>query len=181
MILMLLSERSYNWGSMKKQLAVSTIVMLGAMAIAQDSSTPISLRIGFDYPVLASTRNNAKEFYGIGLQRKIKDLQESENYTTALELSIDYYGRNNYRHIPIMANYVGYSKKGSSFWSVGGGFGFVKRPMGGGTESIGRLAYQVGIGLNLTSGETASFVELKFMGSEASEVNSLGLYYGIRF
>ena len=166
---------------MKKQLAVSTIVMLGAMAIAQDSSTPVSLRLGFDYPVIAATRNNAKEFYGIGIQRKVSDLNDSERYTTALEVSMDYYGRNNYRHIPILLNYVGYSKKGDSFWSVGGGFGFVKRPANGGTESIGRLAYQLGVGLNLSSGITSSFLELKFFGSEASEVNAAGIYYGIRF
>lgn len=166
---------------MKKQLAVSTIVMLGAMAIAQDSSTPVTLRLGFDYPVIAATRNNAKEFYGIGLQRKVGNVRDSDQYNTALEMSIDYYGRNNYRHIPILLNYVGYSKRGDSFWSVGGGFGFVKRPANGGTESIGRLAYQVGVGLNLSSGATASFVEVKFFGSEASEVNAAGIYYGIRF
>ncbi len=181
MLLKLSLERSENWGSMKKQLAVSTIVMLGALAIADDSTTPVSFRLGFDYPVIAKTRNNTKEFYGFGLQRKVSDLGSSEHYDTALELSVDYYGRGDYRHIPILANYVGYSKRGDSFWSVGGGFGFIKRPSGAGTESIGRLAYQASIGLNLSSGATSSFVELKYFGSEASEVNSVGIYYGIRF
>lgn len=157
------------------------MIMIGAMAIADDSATPVSFRLGFDYPVIAATRNNTKEFYGFGLQRKLNDIGSSEHYNTALELSIDYYGRNNYRHIPILLNYVGYSKRGDTFFSLGGGFGFVKRPAGAGTESIGRLAFQGSVGLNLTSGATASFVEIKYFGSEASEVNSLGLYYGIRF
>ena len=166
---------------MKKQLAVCTIVMLGAMAMAQESSTPVTLRIGFDYPVIAGTRNTEKEFYGIGLQRKVSSITQSSTYNTDLELSIDYYGRGDFRNIPILLNYVGTSTKGNSFWSVGGGFGFVKRPSGAGTESIGRLAYQVGVGVNLTSGPAASFLEIKFVGREASEVNAAGSYYGVRF
>jgi hypothetical protein len=181
MILKLSNFWSGNWGSMKKQLAVFTIVMLGALAAAQDSSTPITLRVGFDYPVIASTRSAAKEFVGIGLQRKVSSVGMSENYTTDLELSIDYYGRGDYRHVPILMNYVGHSRKGDSFWSVGAGFGFIKRPIIGGTESVGRIAYQGSVGMNLSTGETASFVELKYFGSELSQLNALGLYFGVRF
>lgn len=181
MILKLSNFWSGNWGSMKKQLAVCTIVMLGALAVAQDSSTPISLRLGFDYPVIASTRSAAKEFIGIGMQRKVSSISVSENYTTDLDLSIDYYGRGNFRHVPILLNYVGHSRKGDSYWSVGGGFGFVKRPVGLGTESVGRLAYQGTIGMNLSTGETASFVEVKYFGSELSQLNALGIYFGVRF
>ncbi|MBI1334164.1 MAG: hypothetical protein JST12_20340 [Armatimonadetes bacterium] len=166
---------------MKKQLAVSTIVMLGAMAVAQDNPTPITFRIGFDYPVIGSTRNNEKEFYGIGFQRKISDVRSSEMYDSSLELSLDYYGRGNYRHIPILLNYVGQSKNGNTFWSVGGGLGFIKQPTATGTESIARAAYQASVGLNLTSGQTASFVEVKFFGSESSAVNAYGIYYGVKF
>ncbi len=181
MIFESLNYLSGNWGSMKKQIAVFTIVMLGALAAAQDSSTPITLRLGVDYPTIASTRSQAKEFYGLGLQRKISSMGSSEHYTTDLELSIDYYGRGNFRHIPVLLNYVGYSRRGDSFWSAGAGFGFIKRPVGLGTESVGRLAYQVSIGLNLSSGPTASFVELKYFGSELTDVNAVGLYYGVRF
>ena len=166
---------------MKKQIAICTIVMLGALAVAQDSSTPISLRLGLGYPVIASTRNTAKEFYGFGLQRKVSSVGTSEHYDTDLELSIDYYGRGDFRHIPILLNYVGKSKRGDTFWSVGGGFGFIKRPIIGGTESVGRIAYQASVGMNLSSGATTSFVELKYFGSELSELNTLGLYYGVRF
>lgn len=181
MILKLSNFWSGNWGSMKKQLAVCTIVMLGALAAAQDSSTPISLRVGFDYPLIASTRSAAKEFIGIGLQRKVATVGTSENYNTDLELSIDYYGRNNFRHVPILLNYVGNSKKGDHFWSIGAGFGFIKRPVGLGTESVGRIAYQGSVGMNLSSGETASFVELKYFGSELSQLNAVGIYFGVRF
>lgn len=166
---------------MKKQIAVCTIVMLGAIAAAQDSSTPISLRLGIDYPVIGSTRSAAKEFYAFGLQRKVSSISTSDHYDTDLELSIDYYGRGDFRHVPILLNYVGYSKKGDSFWSAGAGFGFIKRPVGGGTESVGRIAYQISAGLNLSSGPTASFVEIKYFGSELTELNAVGLYYGIRF
>ena len=166
---------------MKKQIAVLTIVTLGAMAIADDSSTPISLRLGFDYPVIASTRNASKEFYGVGLQRKVGDIGHSEHYDTTMELSIDYYGRGDFRHIPILLNYVGTSKRGDTFFSVGGGFGFIKRPIVGGTESVGRLAYQGSVGINLTTGATSSFVELKYFGSELSQLNTVGIYYGVRF
>ena len=157
------------------------MIMIGAMAIAQDSSTPISVRVGFDYPVIAATRNAEKEFYAIGLQRKISSLNSSANYNEALELSIDYYGRGNFRHIPILLNYVGYSKKGDTYFGLGAGFGFIKRPAGAGTESIGRFAYAGTVGMNLSSGETASFVELKYFGSEASGLNVFGVYFGVRF
>ena len=166
---------------MKKQIAVFTIVTLGAMAVAQDGSTPISLRLGFDYPVMGSTRDQNKEFFGIGVQRKVASAGHSEHYNTDLELSIDYYGRGNFRHVPILLNYVGYSTKGDTFWSIGGGFGFIKRPIVSGTESVGRLAYQASIGMNLTTGATASFLELKYIGSELSELNVVGLYFGVRF
>jgi hypothetical protein len=181
MILKLSNIWSGNWGSMKKQFAVCSIVMLGALAAAQDGSTPISLRVGFDYPVIASTRNAESQFYGFGVQRMVKSLGTSANYNTDLDLSIDMYGRGDYRHIPVLLNYVGSSKKGDSYWSVGGGFGFVKRPAGVGTESVGRLAYQATIGMNLSSGATASFVELKYFGSELTEVNTFGVYFGVRF
>ena len=181
MIFEALTKWSGNWRSMKKQIAVFTIVTLGAIAAAQDSSTLITLRVGFDYPVSGSTRNAVKEFYGIGLQRKVSTAGRSDSYNTDLEISIDYYGRGDFRHVPILLNYVGYSTRGTTFWSVGGGFGFIKRPIVGGTESIGRLAYQAGVGINLTSGATASFLELKYFGSELSQLNVFGLYYGVRF
>ena len=181
MIFEALTKWSGNWGSMKKQIAVFTIVTLGAIAAAQDGTTPITLRVGFDYPITGSTRNNVKEFYGIGLQRKISTAGKSDHYNTDLELSIDYYGRGDFRHVPILLNYVGYSTKGGTFWSIGGGFGFIKRPIVGGTESVGRLAYQASIGMSLTTGATASFLELKYFGSELSELNVAGLYYGVRF
>ena len=166
---------------MKKQLAVCSIVMLGAFAAAQDSSTPISLRLGIGFPTMGSTRDVSKEFYGIGVQRKVSSINSSEHYDTDLALSIDYYGRGDFRHIPILLNYVGSSKRGDSFWSVGAGFGFIKRPIVGGTESVGRMAYQASVGLNLTSGATASFVEVKYFGSELTELNTVGIYYGVRF
>jgi hypothetical protein len=181
MILKLSNFLSRNWGSMKKQLAVCTIVMLGAIAAAQDSSTPISLRLGVGFPTRGSTRDVSKEFYGIGVQRKISSINSTGQYDNELALSLDYYGRGDFRHIPILLNYVGTSKGGNTFYSVGAGFGFIKRPIVGGTESIGRLAYQASVGLNLTSGATASFIELKYFGSELSELNTVGLYYGVRF
>jgi hypothetical protein len=165
---------------MKKLFAVSALGFVAISAFAQDA-TALSMRFGLGYPVIAGTRDANREFFAIGAQFKLRDLQSSEKYDTCLEMSLDYYGRGDYRHIPILVNYVGHSKKGDSFWSAGAGLGFVGRPSGAGTESIGRLAYQVGIGLNLSSGKTGSFVEMKFMGSEASDVNSLGFYYGIRF
>jgi hypothetical protein len=165
---------------MKKLFAVSALGLVALSAFGQDS-VPVSLRLGLAFPVISDTRDAHSEFFAIGGQFKLKDLNASERYDTSLELSVDYYGRGDFRHIPILVNYVGHSRKGDSFWSAGAGFGFVGRPKGVGTESIGRLAYQVGIGLNLSSGSTGSFVELRFLGSEASNVNALGFYYGLRF
>jgi hypothetical protein len=165
---------------MKKIFAVSALGFVAISAFAQDA-TPVSVRLGLAFPVISDTRDANSEFFAIGGQFKIRDLKSSDKYDTSLEVSLDYYGRGDYRHVPILLNYVGHSRKGDSFWSAGAGFGFVGRPRGAGTESIGRLAYQVGIGLNLSSGSTGSFVEMRFLGSEASNVNALGFYYGIRF
>ncbi|HLO97854.1 MAG TPA: hypothetical protein VK171_04590, partial [Fimbriimonas sp.] len=162
-------------------LAVCASAMIGAVAMAQDSTDNLSFRIGFDYPTKAATKAAAKDMVGFGFQKVIKVLDDAERYTTSFDVSVDVYSRGNYRHIPILANYVGTSKNGGTFWSAGAGLGFVKRPAGCGTESIGRIAYQVSVGMNFGKAEKAAFVEVKYWGSEATELNALGVYLGFRF
>jgi hypothetical protein len=166
---------------MKKQLAICASAMIGAVALAQDGSDALTFRVGFNYPTKAATKATVKDMVGFGFQKVVNIIEDSERYTTTFDVSIDQYSRGNFRHIPILANYVGTSKNGGTFWSAGAGLGFVKRPMGGGTESIGRLAYQVSVGVNFGKAEKASFLEVKYWGSEATEVNAIGVYLGFRF
>jgi hypothetical protein len=165
---------------MKKLLAVSALGLASVLALAEDPET-LSIRLGVFSPSHSTTKNDFNQFFGFGLQYSLRELKNSTNYRSTLQLSTDYYGRGDYRHIPVLLNYVGSNKRGDSFFSVGGGLGFVGQPTATGTESVGRFAYQFGVGLNLSSGETASFVELKYFGSEATRLNGLGFYYGVRF
>ena len=167
---------------MKKLLAVSALGILAVSAFADDNSTPLSVRLGLAFPTSGTVRDAVKEFTAIGFQYKVSDMDGTDSYNRSGELSIDFYSRGDYRHIPVLYNFVGNSKKGDSFWSVGAGIGFIGVPDGtGGTESIARLSYSVGAGLNLSSGQTASFIEAKYFGSQKSEVNALGFYFGVRF
>jgi hypothetical protein len=167
---------------MKKLLAVSALGILAVSAFADDSSTPLSVRLGLAFPTNGTVKDAVSEFTAIGFQYKVADLSGTEAYSKTGEISIDFYSRGDYRHIPVLYNYVGTSKKGDSFWSIGAGLGFIGVPDGsGGTESIARLSFALGAGLNLSSGQTASFIEAKYFGSQKSEVNALGFYFGIRF
>lgn len=166
---------------MKKLLAVSALGILAVSAFADDSSTPLTVRLGLAFPTNGTVKDAVKEFTAIGFQYKVADLGGNDSYTKSGEISIDFYSRGDYRHIPVLYNYVGTSKKGDSFWSIGAGVGFIGLPSGAGTESIARLSYALGAGINLSSGQTASFIEAKFFGSQKSEVNALGFYFGVRF
>lgn len=166
---------------MKKLLAVSALGILAVSAFADDNSTPLSVRLGLAFPTNGTVKDAVSEFTAIGFQYKVADLAGTESYAKSGEISIDFYSRGDYRHIPVLYNYVGTSKKGDSFWSVGAGIGFIGAPSGGGTESVARFSYALGAGLNLSSGQTASFIEAKFFGSQKSEVNALGFYFGVRF
>lgn len=166
---------------MKKQLTVGAIAMVGAVAMAQGDSGAVSFRLGFNYPTKAATKTAVKDMFGFGFQKSLNVIGDSERYLTTFEISVDEYSRGNYRHIPILANYVGTSKNGNTFWSAGAGLGFIKRPANGGTESVGRLAYQLSVGLNFGIAEKASFLEVKYWGSEATELNAIGVYLGFRF
>ncbi|MEI7578081.1 MAG: hypothetical protein WCK51_14415 [Armatimonadota bacterium] len=166
---------------MKKLLAVSALGILAVSAFADDSSTPLTVRLGLAFPTNGTVKDAVSEFTAIGFQYKVADLSGTESYSKSGEISIDFYSRGDYRHIPVLYNYVGTSKKGDSFWSIGAGVGFIGLPSGAGTESIARLSYALGAGINLSSGQTASFIEAKFFGSQKSEVNALGFYLGVRF
>jgi hypothetical protein len=162
---------------MKKLFAVSIVAVACSMAFAEN--TDLAFRIGLAKPTTTGT--GFDQFTSFGIQHRIRAYKSNESWNNFAEISADFYGRGDFRSIPLLYNYVGYSTKNDFFYSVGAGIAFTTRPMGGGTESIGRFAYQVGLGYNLTKGENSSFVEAKFFGNEARELNAFGLFLGVRF
>lgn len=163
---------------MKKLFAVSTIALMGAVAFAGDM-TDLSFRFGVVKPTDSGVPTS--QFTSFGLQHKVRAISSNENWNNFGELSVDFYGKGDYRSIPFLYNYVAYSTKSDFFLSLGAGVSFITRPDATGTESVGRFAYQVGLGYNLTKGENSSFVEAKFMGNGASELNGFGVFFGVRF
>jgi hypothetical protein len=166
---------------MKKLIALSVLGIISSSAFSQmESTSPLSFRLGFSAPTNGTTKDLVSEFVGVGGQYKLRDLASKKDYMSSLELSVDYIGRGDFRHIPILLNYVGSSAKSDFFYSVGGGLGFIGRPDAGGTESIARFSYQGTIGLYLNRGALPATLEVKYFGSAATNVNSLGIYLGVK-
>jgi len=160
-------------------------VMSIPAAFAQEAPlNGISARVGVFYPTERAARNASRTWFAAGFQYKMRDLMigsANPNYKAHFAVSVDFYSRNDYRVVPVLANYVGeYGDRW--FYSAGAGVAFTRMPATGtGDQERARFAYQFGIGYNLTKGATPAFIEGKFFGNSDSEVNGFGVYAGIRF
>jgi hypothetical protein len=168
---------------MKKLIiAAAATVLLGAVASAQTSSTnQLALRLGLNFPIDSVTKAAHQQIFGFGGQHWLKDMGEQDGKYVSSALSIDYYARGNFRHIPIMYNVITYMEDSKIFYSIGAGMGFVRQPGGGGTESVARIAYGASLGINLSTGQNATFLEAKFFGSGSSKLNAAGIFLGFKF
>ena len=162
--------------------AAISIFGMSAMAVAQDApSAPVgvSFRVGGFFPIDTAARDSGSTWFGFGAQAKILHLGAvtvgDKSMGANLELSIDYFGRNQFSNTPILANYV--VRTSSLFYSAGAGIGFMRTP----DESRGQFAYQVGVGYQFGGySPTPFFMEAKFWGCQDTRLNGFGIYAGVR-
>jgi hypothetical protein len=163
-------------------VAVSALTVPSALA-QQTGLNGLSARIGAFFPTERAARNQSKTWFGAGLQYKVRDLHVSSSmlsYKAHVAVSIDFYNRDNYRVVPILANYVADLNE-DFFYSAGLGVALTRIPSGGGSSERARFAYQFGVGYNVYKGSNPVFIEGKFFGNADSAVNGFGLFAGIRF
>jgi len=174
---------------MKKTIVLTSLVLggvlfAGSQAMAQESKPlGLSLRAGGFFPSAGKARDLKDVWFGMGAEFKIKDLPDSSTdpaYSDSLAVSLDYFGADDARSLPLLLNYVG--RKNEFFYSVGAGVGFNKDISGASFVTKNRFAYQVGIGYDFVKGTTPLFVEAKYFGfASGAKLNGLGLYLGVRF
>lgn len=211
MVLCLIRGSFFLKGDWMKRLAVValSVVALSSYGAAQVTKPlGLSVRAGILWPTSDYGRDVGRTWFGIGADYKIMDLPNaSEELTSRLSISIDYYGKGEASAVPVLLNYTGTTKEGfyftggigfsftndksDSFGTGGGtGGGGTSTPPslggGGGTATSGRttktnFAYTLGLGYNFPNSVTPVFVEGRFFGSSRTAMNAFGLYVGVRF
>lgn len=161
-------------------LGMGAIAVTTAPAAAQVRPGSISLRVGGFFPFDEDVRDaTGNTWLAAGLEYRFRDLPAGGLAPTdipSLSISIDYMGRDDVSHVPILINYVG--RRESFYYTAGIGLGFIS----GNDDTETRLAFSVGIGYNFnTAGTNPLFIEGRFWGSSESELNGLAIYGGIRF
>ncbi len=170
---------------------ITTIAMLAALAVGTVSAafaqTPepigLSVRLGALWPSNDAPKNEGDCWFTGGLDYKIKNLNfgnTDPSFSSALSVSLDYYGKGDFSNVPVLLNFVG--RKDQFYYSAGAGVAFAKTPDGyGGTDSNLELGYQFSVGFDFTKGQTPVFVEARYQGCGKSDLNGIALYAGIRF
>jgi len=164
--------------------AISAALAVSAVAGAQDNVKPIglSLRAGVFLPTNSGTADVAGTgFFAFGAEYLLTYKPPTfliNGATSGLSVSVDYYRRDDYGNIPILANYI--LAKNRFAFSAGVGVGFTTLPSG--SDSDVKFAYQVGVEYDLpTTGSLPIFLSAKYFGSENNRLNGVGLYAGIKF
>jgi hypothetical protein len=152
-------------------------------AFAQETRpVGLSARAGVFLPTASAARNQSDAWFAGGLEYRIQEMRlgtMDAGTASHLALSVDFYGSGDFRHTPVLANYV--VRQNEFFYSVGAGVGIGRVQVSQGSESRTRFAYQVGVGYDFQRGQNPMFIEAKYFGSAESELNGIGLYVGIRF
>lgn len=166
---------------MKKILALAVAsTSIASLAVADDQLLGLSAKVGLLFPVDSETRDAHINMPTVGFAYTLRELNSAAKYSAGLDFSVDFYSRGDFRHVPLLINYVGYLNNGL-YYTAGLGVGFVQRPTAGGTETLTRFAGAVGIGYFWDKPKSGGFVELRFLASQASEVNGVAATIGYRF
>ncbi len=173
---------------MNKVIVVAALVGVFSAGIANaQESRPLglTLRAGIFFPNSdAAKRNAGKQWIGGGAEYKLGDLQfanEGNSYGASYSISVDLYQKKDFRHVPVLLNYVGRSNQGI-FYTAGVGVGFARE-----LNSLNQkknhttFSYQVGVGYEFTKSQVPVFIEAKYVGSSRNRLNGYGIFAGIRF
>ena len=161
--------------------AVTAALAISAVAGAQartNSEVGAAVRIGLFLPTDTKTNDVAGTgFLSFGVDYRF-DVKTPRvlGLQGNIVLSLDYYRRDDYGNIPLTLNYVG--RTGRYFFNLGAGVGFESLPV----RDYTGFAYTAGIGYDIPSTSTLPiFVQAKFLGSDRSQLDGVGLYVGVRF
>jgi hypothetical protein len=100
--------------------------------------------------------------------------------SSSYSISVDWYGKGDFRNVPVLLNYVG--RQDQIFYTVGVGAGFARYPRNvAEVEDEVKFAYQFGIGYDIQRTGNPIFIEAKYFGTTESKVNAFGVFIGIRF
>ncbi len=143
----------------------------------------LSVRLGMFWPNMDQAKKAGKTWFGGGVEYKLGDLKypsEGSNMSASYSISADYYQKNDFRHVPILINFIGRSD--TMYYFAGAGIGLTreKDKLGNRKNNTG-FGYQVGIGYEISKAQAPIFVEAKYVGNSRSEVNGFGVFVGIRF
>jgi len=170
-----------------KNIALASIVALGigftSNAQAQYSKPyGLSFRAGVFLTGDGDARAaEGRNWIALGLEYKLRDLNFGEAGTSgSYSVSMDYYGKGGYSHVPITLNYIGRNQ--SFYYSAGIGVGFARVPdVFGGSDTTTEFAYQLSVGYDFNRASNAFFAELRYYGSNETQLNGFAIMGGIRF
>jgi len=161
---------------------VAGALVLGAAvpAFAQDKPLGLSVRIGGFISTGDSAKASADSMFSAGVDYKLGSLLSSFG-NSALSLSLDVAGKGNFRTVPLTLNYTVRGMNGL-YGFAGAGISWTREGFADGTsEDKTRFAYQAGLGWDFQQGQFPLFVEAKYMGTDRSSLNGVGVYVGVRF
>jgi len=170
-----------------KSIALATIMAVGigltSHAHAQYKKPyGLSFRAGVFLTGDGDARDReGRNWIALGLEYKLRDLNFGAAGTSgSYSISMDFYGKGNYGNIPVLLNYIG--RNDAFYYSAGIGVGFAKVPdAGGSSDTTTEFAYQLSIGYDFNKMSTPFFAELRFYGSNETQLNGFGILGGVRF
>lgn len=171
-------------------VAVGLAASMSGTATAQETKPMgLSVRVGIFMPTQSEARDLGSNWFSGGLEYKIKDLGfgiGDPSASTSLTVSVDFMGKGQFQHVPVLVNYVG--RRNEIYWTVGAGVGLVRAdevvsiglPVMRETKSSTSFAYQFGVGYDFQQGRSPVFIEARYFGSGKNAVNGLGIFLGMR-
>lgn len=165
--------------------ALTTMVAASATTVLAQETKPIGLtaRVGVFFPTQDNAKNAGKQWFAGGVEYKLGDLKlpnMSTDYAAYYTVSVDLYSKGDFRHVPVLLNYVGRLQEGI-YYFAGAGVGFEREPIVGGKKNNTAFSYQAGAGYEFTKSSLPLFVEAKYVGCSKSSVNGFGVFVGARF
>jgi hypothetical protein len=167
--------------------AVCAFGVLTGAAFAQEGQTGIAVKAGWFFPQERIARDAGTNWFSAGFEYILRGATlgapapSPENH---ISVSLDYYGRGDFRHVPILLNWHRHFRN-DLYFTGGVGIGFVTSPEAGpgpaATTTRSRFAYALGVGWIFQTGPSPLFAEIRWIGSQESAVNGFGTYIGMRF